>query len=319
MISVVLPVYNGAVDGGKFLRESLDSILRQQDAEFELIVVNDGSTDDTAMILQDFSKRYPAMRVLDKVNGGVSMARNYGVKYARGEYVCFVDADDRLLPGALKTLLAAASRAPIAIGGVIRNNNNYHSTHDATVRHYSGIEFAERTLYQRGGHNSPWAMLVRRNLLIEEPFDETMRYEDLELSCRLYLRAGRIAVTDTPVYFYCDNPDSFLNRWTPERADALRATEAIEGFVAKHERRLLAAARDRRLSANFNIFILASLNDAGDTYGDGCWRLIKKYRRASLLNPHVRLKNKIGILISYLGRNPLLLAAKFLNSLLNNL
>lgn len=314
MISVIVPVYNGATDGGAILRDCLDSILSQKGVTFELIVVNDGSTDDTGKILAEYSLHFPAIRVMDKSNGGVSAARNYGVRYAYGEYVCFVDADDRLLPGALRTLLSAAEDAPVTIGGLLRARRNIPDISEPVFRHYTGFEFAERTLYQRGGHNSPWAMLIRRSLLIEEPFDETMRYEDLELSCRLYLRAGKIAVTDMPVYFYRDNPDSFLNRWTPERTDALRATESIEGFVAQHERRLLAAARDRRLSANFNIFILASLNEADDTLTRNCWRIIKKYRRASLFNPRVRLKNKIGIIISYLGRYPLQLAAKLLQT-----
>ncbi len=315
MISVIVPVYNGAADGGSLLRECLDSIVAQTGADFELVVIDDGSTDGTAAILAGYADRYPFVRVFGKANGGVSSARNLGVGMARGEFVCFVDADDCLLPGALNAFAASVRRtkAPVIIGTAAADRQRVAASDGFGIKEYGAVDYAARTLYQRGGHNSPWAMLVHRSLLVEEPFDETMRYEDLELSCRLYLRAGLIAVIDTTVYFYRHNPASFLNSWTPGRADSLRATAAIEKYVAVKEPCLLPAARDRRLSANFNVFILASLNDAGRALTEQCWRQICQYRLASLFNRRVRLKNKIGIILSYLGRRPLLSVAKLLN------
>lgn len=316
MISVIVPVYNGAADGGTLLRECLDSIVAQRGVDFELLAVDDGSTDGTAAILAGYAGRYPFVRVFGKANGGVSSARNLGVGMARGEFVCFVDADDCLLPGALNAFAATARRtkAPVIIGTAAADRHRVAAADGSFgIKEYGAVDYAARTLYQRGGHNSPWAMLVRRSLLEEEPFDETMRYEDLELSCRLYLRAGLIAVIDTPVYFYRHNPASFLNSWTPSRADSLRATAAIEKYVAANEPCLLPAARDRRLSANFNVFILASLNGAGQPLTEQCWKQIRQYRRESLFNRQVRLKNKLGIILSYLGRRPLLSVAKMLN------
>lgn len=316
MISVIVPVYNGAADGGALLRECLDSIVTQQGADFELLAIDDGSTDDTAEILAGYAGKYPFVRVFGKVNGGVSSARNLGVSRALGEYVCFVDADDCLLPGALSAFAASLRRteAPVIIGTAAADRHRVAAADGSFgIKEYGAADYAARTLYQRGGHNSPWAMLVRRGLLEAEPFDETMRYEDLELSCRLYLRAGLIAVIDSPVYFYRHNPASFLNSWTPARADSLRATAAIEKYVAANEPCLLPAARDRRLSANFNVFILASLNGAGQPLTEQCWKQIRQYRRESLFNRRVRLKNKLGIILSYLGRRPLLSVAKMLN------
>ena len=93
MISLIVPVYNGAADGGTLLRECLDSIVAQRGVDFELLAVDDGSTDGTAAILAGYAGRYPFVRVFGKANGGVSSARNLGVGMARGEFVCFVDAD----------------------------------------------------------------------------------------------------------------------------------------------------------------------------------------------------------------------------------
>ncbi|MDE5642540.1 MAG: glycosyltransferase family 2 protein [Muribaculaceae bacterium] len=310
MISVIVPVFNGASDGGFFLRECIESILCQTGPEFELIVVDDGSTDNTPEILAGYSAKSDIITIIRQCNGGVSAARNTGVKSAKGDFICFVDADDYLPAGALKILYdaAAKSKSPIVIGQTCRRPNRVYT--GRSIRIFTGEEFAARTLYQRGGHNSPWAMLVKRTLLIQEPFDETMRYEDLELSCRLYLRAGRVAVIDSEVYFYRVNPGSFINSWSGSRTDALKATSAIEDFVSKKCRSLLPAARDRRLSANFNVFLLASAHGADRQITDSCWNLICRYRRESLINPRVRLKNKIGILLSYFGRRALLLAGR---------
>lgn len=313
MISVIVPVYNAAADSGTLLRECLDSILSQTDVDFELLAVDDGSTDASADVLTEYAAQYPAVRLFRKENGGVSSARNLGVLEARGEYVCFVDADDHMLPGALSLLYRIRNQtgAPVVIGRAADNQAERPSA-DARVKEYSGEEFSRRTLYQQGGHNSPWAMLVDRDLLLEEPFEEGMRYEDLELSVRLYMRASRVAVVDTPVYFYRVHSGSFLGSWSDSRTDSLKATAMIESYAERNCQRLLPAASDRRLSANFNVLILASLNGVSGSMTDGCWQLIKKYRRASLFNPRVRIKNKIGIILSYFGRKAVVLAGRLI-------
>ncbi|MDE6330966.1 MAG: glycosyltransferase [Muribaculaceae bacterium] len=311
MISVIVPVYNGAADNGIILRECLDSILAQKGVEFELIVVDDGSDDRTPAILEEYGRAHRCIRVIRQDNAGVSSARNRGVAECHGDYVCFVDADDCLMPGGLHLLREAIGESGIVVGkatGIVCEQVSA----SGKIVEYDGREFAARTLYQRGGHNSPWAMLVKRRLLLDEPFVENMRYEDLELSCRLYLRAGRVSVVDSPVYVYRENPHSFLNNWSEARTDAVKATELIEEYVADKCPELLSAARDRRLSANFNVFILSVLNGVCGPLPDSCWRLIKKYRWASLVNPRVRLKNKIGIMLSYCGQKPLLLAARLI-------
>src|SRR5215217_2853327 len=111
LVSVVIPCYNQA----HFLGEAIESALAQSHPNFEVVVVNDGSTDDTAEV----AARYPRVRYLRQKNRGLSAARNTGLRHSEGEYVVFLDADDRLLPEALKTglkCLKAHSECAFASG-----------------------------------------------------------------------------------------------------------------------------------------------------------------------------------------------------------
>lgn len=92
IISVIVPIYNAE----KFVHRAIKSILCQMDGEIELILVNDGSTDRSGLLCDEYSERFSQVRVVHKVNGGLSSARNAGMAVARGEYIVFMDADDYL-------------------------------------------------------------------------------------------------------------------------------------------------------------------------------------------------------------------------------
>ena len=95
-----MPIYNT----GRLLRPQIQSILEQDYRDYELILVDDGSTDDSGAICDEFADKDKRIVVIHKKNGGVDEARNTGIDAARGQYLYFVDSDDELLPGALQTL-----------------------------------------------------------------------------------------------------------------------------------------------------------------------------------------------------------------------
>ena len=114
LISVVIPAYNYA----HLLPRALDSVLGQLSDDVELIVVDDGSTDNTAAVLADYQARHAALQVISQVNGGAATARNRGIATAAGRYVLLLDADDELLPGALAALREQVLAQP-ALGMVL--------------------------------------------------------------------------------------------------------------------------------------------------------------------------------------------------------
>lgn len=106
LLSIIIPVYNVE----PYLRECLDSVFVQDLADCEVIAVNDGSTDGSRAILEEYKERYPdVLTIVDKANGGLSSARNAGVERAKGDYMYFVDSDDWLKPHAVETIRKAVS------------------------------------------------------------------------------------------------------------------------------------------------------------------------------------------------------------------
>ena len=115
--SVIIPVYNKA----NTIAESLQSVLAQTETDYEIIVVNDGSSDHLHDVLRDF----PTVQVIDQPNGGVSVARNTGIHAAKGDYVCFLDADDLWLPSHLEEMSILINQFPTA--------NMFATSHIATT------------------------------------------------------------------------------------------------------------------------------------------------------------------------------------------
>ena len=115
-VTVVIPVYNKE----KYLCGSISSILSQTYENFELLLIDDGSTDNSPEICDEFTNKDARVRTIHKENGGVSSARNLGIESAEGSYITFLDADDELFPTALADMYFAAveNKADIAVGGI---------------------------------------------------------------------------------------------------------------------------------------------------------------------------------------------------------
>lgn len=315
MVSIIIPAYNT----GKYLCECLDSVLRQTWRDIEVIVVNDGSTDATEEIARGYAARDGRVKLITVSNGGQAAARNIGLDRAEGEWIAFVDSDDMLYPRAIESLMGIALRsgAPIACGRFVEGrrwvgeryggdgSNREHGEAEISFELLAAEEFMERMLYQSGADSSVCCKLYARRLFEKQRFVPGILYEDLDIACRLAAEGGSVAVSEEVVYFYRENLESSTHRFTPRRLDVLDVTARIEEYVARNYPRLLPAARDRRLSASFNMLGLIVANDAEEEYRDAavrCRDTIRRYRRGSLLNPRVRLKNKLGILASYFGQ-----------------
>ena len=312
MISIVIPVFNTRPT---FFAECICSVLVQTCQDFEVILVDDGSEKNTAEVCDEIAKSDRRFRVIHQPNRGLSAARNAGIAAASGEYITFLDSDDQLHPYALELWLYLIENENVdaVITGFVDKPEQLDSV---KIRpHWSTTIPAERVLrfalYQKIINSSACGKLFRRRLFDDIRFAEGLYYEDLEIFPRLMLKCRQVTYNFARPYCYRQHPDSFIHRWSPRRLDVLKVTEMVEESLADASEDLRRAARDRRLSANFNMFALASLNGQ-PAVADACWQLIRRYRRDSLLNPKVRLKNKLGILLSYLGPTPFRTLSRFL-------
>ena len=134
-------------------------------------------------------------------------------------------------------------------------------------------------------------------------FREGILYEDLDIAYLLMLKAGKVAVSDLPLYLYRQNETSILHTFNEKRADVLDVTERMERYFTTEspDRELMHAARHRRLSAAFNIMGLCAANGRHGELPARCWNIIRCLRREVALNGRSRIKNRIGALLSYIG------------------
>lgn len=297
LISIIVPAYNAEA----FLGNCIDSVSAQKDVAMELIIIDDGSTDATPQIIAEAKIRHPKLLIKTHrtANVGVSEARNIGIGMAEGDYIAFLDADDSYVPDAMQYLLCKIqSESDIDI--VIAQFRDLDGQLGESI--LTGAEAVENTLYQHPGyHEGPWAKLYRRSIFDSGVrFAAGRRYEDMEVCPDFYMQARRILFCGHKVYNYTENPQSFINTWTPARLDALWATESI---AAKWSKRFPGACRNRRFSACFNIFNLACANNE-KAVADKCWNEIRALRRSIITDHRARLRNRLAAIASYLGKRP---------------
>lgn len=306
LVSVIVPVYNA----GDYLDACLRSIACQTISDIEVVMVNDGSRDGSRDVCLAYASADRRFRLVDTPNRGVSAARNRGIAEARGRYTTFVDADDLLHPRILERLLAVARAARCNVSVCALR----YATHPkwpvvgrGRVEVFSPERIVEAGMYQKLMVNMPWAMLIDRSLFDNNPglrFRPGIRYEDLDFFYRLLLSAEKVAYLHEKLYFYRAHGASFINTFSEGRFDSLDVTDEMLQFMElRADTGLVRAARDRRFSAHFNVWLLLM------AYGkhmpeieSRCRNVIRSERLSELLNPRVRLKNKLGALASYGGR-----------------
>lgn len=207
-ISVIVPVYNSE----KYLHRCIDSILAQTFTDFEVLLIDDGSTDSSGEICDEYAHKDSRVRVFHKENGGVSSARNLGLDNAKGEWISFVDSDDWLVEDCYSIILQYANISCIDLIttdlNIVTNNEiKVQKMHKWTDnKHQSFIQYLSRTWLCPG-----W-ILVRARLFMKEGmrFPEKISvFEDFHLFVRLIYYAKKIINIATPLYYYrCDNDNS---------------------------------------------------------------------------------------------------------------
>lgn len=179
VISVVVPVYNGE----KYLGECIDSILRQDFKDFELLLLDDGSRDSSGKICDDYAARDSRIRVIHKANEGINATRRRGAAEATGEWVVFSDDDDTMTPDALSALYALHEGTDIVTAFTVLPDVRYTNP---TLE-----ECRSALISARGISPTPWAKLYRRSLLTPDVFNfprDIHGEEDMIMNIRLFFK-----------------------------------------------------------------------------------------------------------------------------------
>lgn len=240
LISVIVPVYNGQ----NCLADCIDSIEKQTYENLEIIVVNDGSTDQTMAVCESLQVSYNNIKILTLNDEGVSAARNAGIEASEGDFVTFVDADDRLRPEMLRILYNSMVRSGSDVTGCRfflwsrESEWEREIVTDAVVgetKIYDTTQYLGEAVLQ--GNNRCWSKLYRRAVVEQVHFQKGLSIgEDMLFLIKMLSVVDRIAEIDYPGYGYYRNPTGAINReFTPGYMDQITCWQLAREEIMRIE------------------------------------------------------------------------------------
>lgn len=218
-LSVIIPVYNVE----KYLKKCIESVLIQKIDKSEIILVDDGSTDKSGIICDEYSKKYDNVNVIHKKNGGLSSARNAGIKEAKGEYLMFVDSDDFINENEkINDLLPYLKYDVIQYKMIYFYNKKQKYMYLKDMNTYeveSYMEKLEKKVYDGSLSISACDKIIKKNLVKENNiyFEEGLLSEDIDWSLRLYLKANSLIVTNKNIYVYRQQREGSISTKVQEK------------------------------------------------------------------------------------------------------
>lgn len=229
MISVIVPIYNVE----KYLQQCIDSILIQTYTDLEIILVDDGSTDDCSNICDRYEQIDPRINVIHKENGGLSSARNIGIKASRGEYLAFVDSDDYILPDMYEKMLKALNDSDSDV--VMCNYYRFFEKDNKLIKANlsyccdSGESFLKTNILD---DSYAWNKLYRKELFEDICFPVGKYFEDVFIMHNIFLKARKVMVIPDALYVYRRRDNSISSCMSSYyRIDFLEAVVAKLRFL----------------------------------------------------------------------------------------
>ncbi len=244
-LSIIIPVYNTA----EFLHACLDSAIYPEINNYEILVVNDGSTDESPKIALEYAEKYPELiKLINKENGGLGDARNHGTKAATGDFVFYLDSDDRLAPNAVAEILESLKDEPdLLIFNLQQVNTDgkfLGCIYGAEKEGHLSLDNYPELIFQP---HAACNKIIRRSLLLEHGifFPERAWYEDLHTCPKYYVYAKNIIYVNKNWYYYLMRPGSITNNKNTERnLEIIDAVDAAldfyrqAGMFEKHKEQL---------------------------------------------------------------------------------
>ncbi|MCB8593367.1 glycosyltransferase [Faecalibacillus intestinalis] len=210
VFSIIIPIYNAE----RHLKSCLDSIVNQNYLNYEVLLIDDGSTDKSGEICDDYVSRFKKFKVIHKENKGVSNARNKGIELSQGEYLLFVDSDDFLSETYLSSIYSVIEKSNPSV--VVNSSYYIYSQNSYFCETYAISNISEITsenitdlLLERVYPSALWMSVYKRSLLDNHRLDETIHfYEDLDFQLSLVDSLKCISINKIPGYFYRDGSET---------------------------------------------------------------------------------------------------------------
>ena len=298
--SVIIPVYNVEA----YLRDCLDSVLNQTCADWEAVCVNDGSTDGSAAFLEEYAIRDSRIRIITQANGGLSAARNAGMKEAKGDYILFLDSDDWLEHNALQRLVENLDGEDmLCFSGrrFFEETGNYHPADQLTEKAYlSGMEYYNENALQSRDFAFVCVVLriYKREFLLKNNllFKEGIFHEDNLFTPIMCYYAEKVRTINDCLYDYRVRANSITTTGNTKRLRDLleTANELASFFIPKQgfDKTIVYRAITHHYQV---VFANASKKERKNLKRLCDWKSYRKFSRIKLRHRWNYFKNRLGV------------------------
>lgn len=250
LISVIVPIYNVE----EYLNRCLNSIINQTEKDFELILVDDGSPDKCPQMCDEWAKKDNRIVVVHKENGGLSDARNSGLKIAKGKYIVFIDSDDWIDKQYLKFLLETITSSKSEIvecnikrceDDTIQDDMIYQKIDQNGIKKYNAIEAMGKLIREQEFHQYVWNKIYRRDTIGNILFEKGKTNEDEFWTYQVFGNAKTIVHIDESLYYYYQRESSIMgSRYNLKRLHSLEAKELRQQYIDSNYPELSNIAKD---------------------------------------------------------------------------
>ncbi len=234
LISVIVPVYNVE----KYIKKCIESIINQTYVNLEIIIINDGSTDESGRICDEIKTYDSRIKVFHKKNGGLSSARNYGMNKATGNYYVFVDSDDWIKNTMIEKLYSALikNNAEIVCCGriIIDDKGNKKEVCIEENMSFTCKEIIEKTVFDNNIGVAAWGKIYHKSLFEEIVFPNGEIHEDVAIIYKLFYKCNKIYAINSAEYYYRNNPKGISkSQYTKKNNVVLKHDIENETFISE--------------------------------------------------------------------------------------
>lgn len=296
LVSIVVPIYNVE----KYIEKCLNSLKNQTYKNIEIILVDDGSTDNSNLICDKFAKNDSRFKYYKKENGGLSDARNYGIKLCNGEFLTFVDSDDYVdfdyveyllnLCLSTNTLMGVAQHRVIYDKKTIDFGDDYKKEEVLT-----GVNCLERMLYRDIIDTSAWGKIYHNSLFKDIKYPVGKYYEDIATTYKFFLAAKTVCIGYKSKYSYVYRTNSIVNRgFNIKKMELIEMTDMMANDVLNQIKGLDSAVMSRRAYARISVINqMIKVKNQKKNRKEMIY-FIRKNKKALLNNGKILKKDKIA-------------------------
>lgn len=306
LVTIVIPVYNLA----QYVQNCIDSVLRQTYKNIEILIIDDGSSDNTLTICNEYAKRDNRIRVICRKHEGLSAVRNIGSREAKGEYVAHIDGDDILEPSYIEYLyrliiqynadISMCNYIPVLEGKKIPRQKAVNSRQEIKVM--TKEQALETLLYQKYFITATWAKLFKKELLLKVEFPYKKLAEDMGSTYKLFHYSEKVVYSSKIQYYYLQRTGSIVHALSFQKGkDYIEQSQKMVKFIEVKYPHLTDAAYSRCFSSNIQVLSTIAFSKICDPLYVEVKNNIKKYRKSVLFNSKARLVNRGCAFISYFG------------------